>query len=96
MNIFPKIAANNGRTPQCKSRTVTHFAVPEAQYKEAAINGYTSSPSKPIEQVPLNERLSTVSNESVEFPSFYDTNQVEHQFCSYPLFMAQMTLALNS
>ncbi|VDK42423.1 unnamed protein product [Taenia asiatica] len=76
MNIFPKIAANNGRTPQCKSRTVPHFAVPEVQYKEVAIDGYTSLPSKSTEQVPMNERLSTVSNETVEFPSFYDTNQM--------------------
>ncbi|KAL5962634.1 Neuroligin-1, partial [Taenia solium] len=66
MNIFPKIAANNERTPQ----------LPEVQYKEAATDGYTSLPSKSIEQVPMNERLSTVSNETVEFPSFYDTNQM--------------------
>ncbi|KAL5112024.1 Neuroligin-1 [Taenia crassiceps] len=76
MNIFPKIAANNRRTPKCKSRTVTHFAVPEVQYKEVTVNGYTSVPSKSVEQVPTGERLLTISNETVEFPSFYDTSQM--------------------
>ncbi|VDM18643.1 unnamed protein product [Hydatigera taeniaeformis] len=76
MNVFPKIAANNRRTPPCKGRAVTHFAVPEVQYKEATKNGHTSAPSKSIEQAPMSEHHFAVSNETVEFPSFYDTSQV--------------------
>ncbi|KAH9285658.1 Neuroligin-1 [Echinococcus granulosus] len=76
MKIFPKIAASSRRTPQCKGRTITHFAVPEVQYGEAAMDGYAPVPPKSTEQVSLSERPSTIYNETVEFPSFYDTNRM--------------------
>lgn len=76
MDIFPKITSDSRRTLSAKSNTVTHFVVPTIQYKDIEMNGLTTHTPKMMELSPSSERLLTLSNESVEFPSFYDANQV--------------------
>ncbi|KAM7541555.1 hypothetical protein Aperf_G00000035184 [Anoplocephala perfoliata] len=75
MDIFPKITSDNKRTLSAKSSTITHFVVPTVQYKDIEMNGLTTHAPKMVELSPTSERLFTISNETVEFPSFYEANQ---------------------
>ena len=76
MDIFPKIVNSYKRPPQTKSNTITHFVGPAVYYKEIEINEFTTKLPKINDQTSASEGLFTISNESVEFPSFYDSKQV--------------------
>uniref|UniRef100_A0A0R3T8P1 COesterase domain-containing protein n=1 Tax=Rodentolepis nana TaxID=102285 RepID=A0A0R3T8P1_RODNA len=78
-DIFPKIAAVNRKSSTVKSNPVTHFvAHPMKPYKDAKVNRLTTPSSRQIlEPTAISDRSFTPSNESVEFPSFYDANQTQ-------------------